>query len=92
MNSLLRRTAAVAGATCLAVTIPFVTALPAQADADDCANYLEVRGYRVGSGVMDACAGAAEGSVGGVVACPAILLGLGVRAGHAGEACDRAQN
>jgi hypothetical protein len=68
--------------------VPLVTAAPAQADQIDCVNYLRGKGYDIGPRVRNACDNVE--SLADKITCQTSLIGIGVRANHALEACVRA--
>ncbi|MFF0199462.1 hypothetical protein [Streptomyces sp. NPDC005017] len=84
----IRNAITVLGVVAAASVVPLVTAAPAQAGQVDCVNYLSSKGYRIGSRVRSACDDVE--SLADRITCQTGLIGIGVRANHALEACVRA--
>lgn len=90
MQTFKRQLALTFGALVAGAAIAMAVAAPAQADAASCKQYLQDKGYSVGTGVTTACTTAQNGgAVKGYAACKEYLLKLGVTTSHAHEACLR---
>ncbi|MCX2730626.1 hypothetical protein OOZ19_10265 [Saccharopolyspora sp. NFXS83] len=85
-----RRLGAALGVLVSAAAIPFVTALPAQATAEDCKTYLSGAGYVIGAGVENAC-NMGSGPFPKPEFCITQLQSLQVTPEHAGAACELAR-
>lgn len=66
------------------------TATPAQADAGDCAAYLEGAGYEVNDTVAGACQMGSSGQLGGDLLCRVQMMLTEVSTEHASRACELA--
>ncbi|GGK63074.1 hypothetical protein GCM10010094_24930 [Streptomyces flaveus] len=68
-------------------------AAPAQANAQDCRQYLANRGYVVGTWVRRACnIGQGVGGPSDYLTCVQLLVDTGVRGNHATRACNLADS
>ncbi|MCC3773564.1 hypothetical protein [Streptomyces sp. UNOB3_S3] len=98
MRKAIRRAAAAAGVIMAAGTLQLATTTPAEASPAQCRTYLSTYGYRIGSGVEDACSYAYDGNVGGAggigatiparLVCMDKLQKLGVKEKHFGFSCN----
>ncbi|MEU1781528.1 hypothetical protein ABZ545_18830 [Streptomyces abikoensis] len=97
MRKAIRRAAAAAGVIMAAGTLQLATTTPAEATPAQCRTYLSSYGYRIGSGVEDACSYAHDGDVSGGItpsgiparwACMSKLQKLGVKEKHFDFACN----
>jgi len=85
-----RRLSAILGMTVATAALPLVTALPAQATAEDCKTYLTGAGYIVGPQVENGCQ-MGSGPFPRPEFCIAQLQSAGVEPNHAGAACELAR-
>lgn len=92
MHKVIRRAAAAAGAVMAAGTLQFAMTTPAEATPAQCRTYLSTYGYRIGSGVEDACSYAYDGEIASGFparwACMSKLQKLGVKEKHFDFACN----